>query len=66
MLAHDYAQDDAYPGWAPNPSSAIVKLTADTIGRITGGFLQACWVLQVYAPVATVAAHIKGGLFSLA
>lgn len=33
-------QDEAYPGWAPNPGSPIVKLTADAIGRITGGSCQ--------------------------
>lgn len=31
-----FLQDDAYPGWAPNPTSTIVKLTAETIGRVTG------------------------------
>lgn len=36
LCGADVEQDDAYPGWAPNPSSAIVKLTSDTIGRITG------------------------------
>ncbi|KAL4434503.1 hypothetical protein ABPG75_000944 [Micractinium tetrahymenae] len=36
LCGAEVEQDDAYPGWAPDPSSAIVKLTADTIGRITG------------------------------
>ncbi len=65
MLAHDCAQDDAYPGWAPNPSSAIVKLTADTIGRITGGCLQACWVFAGVCTCCNRGGAHHEGLFSL-
>jgi dipeptidase D len=35
-LGPPLSQDEAYPGWAPNPGSAIVKLTADAIGHVTG------------------------------
>jgi len=30
------AQDNAYPGWAPNPSSKIVKLTQEVMEAVTG------------------------------
>lgn len=36
LCGAEVEQDDAYPGWAPNPGSSIVKLTAETIGRVTG------------------------------
>lgn len=36
LCGAEVEQEDAYPGWAPNPSSAIVKLTAETIGQVTG------------------------------
>ncbi|KAI3439136.1 hypothetical protein D9Q98_001544 [Chlorella vulgaris] len=36
MCGAEVQQDEAYPGWAPNPGSAIVKLTADAIGHVTG------------------------------
>ncbi|PSC67193.1 aminoacyl-histidine dipeptidase [Micractinium conductrix] len=36
LCGAEVEQDAAYPGWAPNPGSDIVKLTAETIGRITG------------------------------
>ena len=29
-------QDKAYPGWAPDPSSSIVQVTKEAIGRVTG------------------------------
>ncbi|EFN51344.1 hypothetical protein CHLNCDRAFT_59267 [Chlorella variabilis] len=36
LCGAEVEQDVAYPGWAPNPSSAIVKMTAEAIGRVTG------------------------------
>ena len=29
-------QDTAYPGWAPNPGSAVVKLAQEIITEVTG------------------------------
>lgn len=36
LCGAEVEQDDAYPGWAPNPDASIVKITAETIGRIAG------------------------------
>lgn len=33
------SQPSAYPGWAPNPTSEVVQLTATAIGKVTGGFV---------------------------
>ena len=29
-------QDTAYPGWAPNPGSAVVKLAQEVLTDVTG------------------------------
>ena len=29
-------QDTAYPGWAPNPGSAVVKLAQEVLTEVTG------------------------------
>ena len=40
-------QDTAYPGWAPNPDSAVVRLAQEVLTEVTGhkvkvGFPQPC------------------------
>ena len=35
-------QDTAYPGWAPNPGSAVVKLAQEVLTEVTGHEAKVC------------------------
>lgn len=35
-------QDKAYPGWAPNPGSAVVKLAQEVLTEVTGHEAKVC------------------------
>lgn len=44
------AQDNAYPGWAPNPASKIVKLTQEVMEAVTGTPPKVSDPLHLHAP----------------
>lgn len=42
-------QDTAYPGWAPNPGSAVVKLAKEVLTGFTGHDAKVCELTRVQA-----------------
>ena len=41
-------QDTAYPGWAPNPGSAVVKLAQEVLTDVTGHEVKVGILLQCH------------------